>query len=119
MTLDAGKHLSIRVDDTPRAVVVHVAGAVDMAAADELRGRLEQIAGLQRPLVALDLSGLEFIGSMGLGAIVYAHLLSRNHDGKIALVRPTPPVRKVLETARLNKVFPIYDSVDQAVAAET
>ena len=65
----------------------------------------------------LDLHEMDFICSLGLGAIINGHLKSRHHQGQIRLVGPVPPVRELLETTRLTKLFGIYDSVEQALTA--
>ena len=108
--------LSLEVSETGPAAVVRISGAADMAAAERLRETLDELTQKQVTLIVLDLSGLEFIGSMGLGAIVYGHLRSRHRRGQIRLVNPQPVVREVLETTRLTQLFSIYESVDQAMA---
>ncbi|HUS92593.1 MAG TPA: STAS domain-containing protein [Phycisphaerae bacterium] len=97
-------------------VVVHLAGAAEMAAAEGLRDRLEQLADqADRPIV-LDLTDLEFLGSAALGALLSA-LARAGHDvGAIRLVHPQPFVMRVLETTRLTRLFPVYPTVDDALA---
>jgi len=51
----------------------------------------------------------------GLGAIIAGHARCRHHHGQIKLVAPSRPVRDLLETTRLTKLFPIYDSVEAAL----
>jgi len=110
------KRLSLEARDLAHATVLRVSGSADMAAAEELREGLQGLVDRQVPLIVIDLSELEFIGSMGLGAIVWGHLRSRHHQGEIRLVSPRPAVRQMLEITCLTKVFPIYETVEQAVA---
>src|SRR5687768_7581598 len=62
--------LEIQQADDPRGLTVRIAGHVDMRAAEALGDRLMPICAKRPPLVVLDLSGVTFIGSMGLGALV-------------------------------------------------
>ncbi|UWQ95613.1 STAS domain-containing protein [Rhodobacteraceae bacterium M385] len=66
--------------------------------------------------VILDLSDVEFLDSSGLGAIVavYKALGSGRH---MALAGLQPPVEKVMLLTRMNSVFPIFASLDAALAA--
>lgn len=98
------------------STVVVIRGSVTIADADSLRAYLENLAGENIPRIVLDLAEMEFICSTGLGAIIMGNLKSSQHGGHICLVNPQPPVRSLLETTRLTKLFRIFDSVDQALA---
>jgi anti-sigma B factor antagonist len=115
MTRSTGKPLGLKVTRQGQAAVVEVAGSVSITEADRLRQTLEQLAAERFPLLVLDLGRMDFISSLGLGAIIAGHLKCRHHRGQIRLVNPQQAVRELLETTRLTKLFGIYDSVQQAV----
>jgi len=115
MSTPADKPLSLTTTRQGDAVIVKVSGAVSMSEAERFRMSLEGLASERIPLIVLDLSEMVFISSLGLGAIISGHLKCRHHRGQIKLVQPTPPVRELLETTRLTKLFGIYDSVEQAL----
>jgi anti-sigma B factor antagonist len=108
--------LELDVESRGEATVVAVRGSAGMQDADRLRSALEELAEKKVPVIVLDLSGMDFICSLGLGAIINGHLKSRHHKGQIRLVNPQKPIRDLLETTRLTRLFPIYADVDQAVA---
>ena len=115
MTSSANKPLHLDLSQEPGAAVVKVTGSVSMSEAERLRKSLEGLASQRVPVIVLDLSEMDFISSLGLGAIISGHLKCRHHHGQIKLVSPTRAVRELLETTRLNKLFGIYDTVDQAL----
>ena len=115
MASSPSRPLELHVDRRAAAAVVHVRGSVSMDEADHLRRQIELLAGEQVPVIVLDLSQMDFICSLGLGAIIAGHVRCRHHHGQIKLVAPSRPVRDLLETTRLTKLFPIYDSVEQAL----
>jgi anti-sigma B factor antagonist len=89
---------------------------IDFQVAGELRAALlDSIGAGQRNLV-VDLGGVSFIDSSGLGAFVSAFkmLNTRNGNGDIRLANPQPPVVELLEIIRLNRVFQSYPSVADA-----
>jgi len=95
--------------------VIRVHGSADMNDADKMRQMLEDLSDRKTTPIVLDLSDMDFICSAGLGAIISAHLKSRDYKGQILLVSPQKSVRDLLETTRLTKLFPIFDSVPQAL----
>lgn len=113
----AGSELALEVKTEGPAVVVRVCGSAGMREAEQMRSALEELAAAQPPLIVLDLTAMDFICSMGLGAIIQSHLRSRHHHGQVRLVNPQPAVQDLLETTRLNKLFQIYSSVEQAIRA--
>jgi anti-sigma B factor antagonist len=65
--------------------------------------------------VVLNLSGLTFIDSAGLGALVSLLTSSRAAGRMLRLVSVRGRVRQLLDITRLSSVFEIYGDVDQAV----
>ena len=115
MTVAGRKPLRLDVAREGDAAVVTVSGSVTINEADRLRETLETLAAERAPVMVLDLADMDFICSLGLGAIISGHLKCRHHRGQIRLVHPPPPVRELLETTRLTKLFGIFDSLAQAL----
>jgi anti-sigma B factor antagonist len=65
--------------------------------------------------VAVDLSNVQFFPSTSLGAIVSMLGKLKNHGQKLILVALQPPVRDALILTRLDKLFEIYDSLDDVL----
>src|SRR5262245_39709606 len=63
-----------------------------------------------------DLRSVSAIDSAGVRALVRALTTSQRLEGSFALVAPGPRVRAVLQTAHLEPVFPIFESLEGAVA---
>ena len=108
--------LRMEARDREGVTVVAISGSAGMAEADKLRAMMESLAAKGVTPVVLDLGGMDFICSAGLGAIISGHLKSRHFQGQIRLVNPQPAVRDLLQTTRLTKLFPVYDTVEEAVA---
>ena len=107
--------LTIDVERRPDAVIVRLRGAADMEACPRLRDELLALASEQFPQIILDLAGMTFICSIGLGDIVAAHSRCRHHDGVIKLVSPEPHVADVLEKTKLTRLFRVFETVEQAL----
>ena len=80
---------------------------------------LERALGEDVGHVVIDFSKINYIDSTGIGELVGYLGKFRDASRKLILVKPSDRIRKLLEVARLADLFPIYDSVDAAAAAET
>ena len=109
--------LRVEVEHRDRAAIVKLTGSANMDVADDLQERLLELVDTPTDQLILDLSELQFVSSVGLGAIIAAHLRCRHHDGEIRLVAPPPKILELLEVTKLTKLFAIYDSVEAAIAA--
>ena len=108
--------LRLDVETRDRATVVKLVGSANMDVAGDLQERLIELVEAQVGQLILDLSELEFVSSVGLGAIIAAHLRCRHYDCDVRLVAPQAKILELLERTRLTKLFPVHDSLDQALA---
>jgi anti-sigma B factor antagonist len=67
--------------------------------------------------VVLQLDGVEFIDSSGLGAMVRLMQAARTKGGDLKLSGVPPRIRKTLEMTSLLAQFETYDSVEEAITA--
>ena len=65
--------------------------------------------------VVLNLSGVNYIDSGGLGTLVALYTTARNAGGSIKLANLTQRVGDLLQVTKLLTVFEVYDNEDQAV----
>jgi anti-anti-sigma factor len=92
------------------AALIVLAGELDHGSADALRTRLAQ-AGMafEGEEITVDLSGVTFIDSTGLGVLVGATRSSRSAGGDIRLVGCRPSMLRVLNIAGLDRFFTLAD----------
>lgn len=93
--------------------VIGVVGDLDVAGAPELRRRaLELLAGGETDLV-LDLTGVDFVDSFGLGVVVGVLKRVRQVGGDLAVVCPEARVRRVFRLVDLDRVLMLVGSLDE------
>lgn len=102
------------VQERDGCAVLSVSGEVDLATAPQLRQQLVDLVGDGHRRVVVDMTGTEFLDSTGLGALVAGLKRLRAHDGEMRVVCTTPRVRKVFEITHVDRVLPLYESVDEA-----
>jgi len=107
----------VDVEHRGTATIVRLVGSANMDVSADLQDRLLELADAPVERLILDLSALEFISSVGLGAFVAAHLRCCHHHGAVKLVAPQPKILELLNVTKLIKLFPIHDSVEAAMTA--
>jgi anti-sigma B factor antagonist len=109
--------LAISVGDAEVISVVAVDGELDMMTAPQLLEAAVGLADAGHTRLVLDLGKLTFCDSAGLS--VLARVLRRvdADGGALALARPEPMVRSVLDLTGMSDVIEIYPTVAEARAA--
>jgi anti-sigma B factor antagonist len=97
-------------------VVVSLAGEVDLDNVSDVRKCLEEAVETHGPRLVVDLTGLTFIDTTGLGVLVRLLATLRDRNGSMALVAPDGQVLRRLRRTNLAPLFPIYDTLSQALA---
>jgi len=117
-TAEAPERLALEYGSADGIAVVQVAGEVDVANCGVLRDALLRIVTDEgfRGLV-VNLAGIRFIDSTGIGVLVGVWRAARVTTSGVVLAAPAPPVRRLLETAGLTKILPVYDAEADAVHA--
>jgi anti-sigma B factor antagonist len=97
--------------------IVRLCGALDGAAAQELRERLiDLLHGGASPLI-LDLSHVSSCDAAGLTVLIGTQRRARLLDSVVLLAAPCNSVAKLLRSAGLHRRFTIYPDVRSALAA--
>jgi anti-anti-sigma factor len=97
------------------AVVVHLAGEIDLYNAADVGAALAEVAESEPDRVVVDLGAVDFVDSTALGTLIEAR--KRLASARLVLAAPGPDVRRALEVAGLIDHFPVHDSVDAALAS--
>lgn len=98
--------------------VVSLYGELDVATSPALRERLIGLINDGDPCLVLDLEGLDFLDSTGLGTIISALKRARTHEGDLRIVCTQARIRRLFEITGLDKALSLFDSVDTALASE-
>ena len=78
---------------------------------------LERTLAEDRGHVLVDFSRINYIDSTGIGELVGYLGRFRSSDRALLLVNPSDRIRKLLRVAKLDTLFPIYETVEEALAA--
>ncbi|MFI5907781.1 STAS domain-containing protein [Dactylosporangium sp. NPDC051541] len=99
--------------------LVGLAGTIDINTAPALRDTMHQLLDEGRTRIVIDLAGVTFCDSIGLGTFAY----TRNHcqaaGGFVRLAAPTPFMARLLRTVGLAGPIPVHATVTEALHPDT
>ncbi|TXS55648.1 STAS domain-containing protein [Streptomyces sp. t39] len=102
--------------------VLHVSGELDLVSSPVVRQRVHDAVAAGHRDVVLDLSGVHFCDSSGVGVLVAARRLMRSCQGRLRLVLPAhgaedgSHVNRVLAALGVRRLFEVY--ADAGAAAD-
>lgn len=111
--------LSVTTREEGGRTIVEVGGEIDVYSAPTLRDRLNALVADGHHHLVVDMQGVEFLDSTGLGVLVGGLKRVRTLNGSLQLVCSQERVLKVFRITGLTKVFAIHDSIEQALANDT
>jgi len=91
-----------------------IMGGPDAGAVKE---RLHQLIDEGKKKVVVDLSGVSWMNSSGLGILIGGLTTMRNAGGDLKLAGTTDKVQNLLMVTKLITIFESYDTVEEAVAS--
>ena len=109
--------LSLSTRTVGDRTVVEVGGEIDVYTAPKLREQLVELVNDGSYHLVVDMEGVDFLDSTGLGVLVGGLKRVRAHEGSLRLVCTQERILKIFRITGLTKVFPIHSSVEDAVEA--
>ena len=100
------------VTEHGRFTVIALSGEIDLNVSPKAREQILKQLKHNKPLL-VDLSAVEYIDSSGVASLVEGFQMARGQKQDFALVGVSKAAMQVLQLARLDKVFKIYNSLDE------
>lgn len=82
-----------------------------------LHDKIHGLVGRDRLHVVIDLKGVDWMNSTGLGILIAALTTMRDNKGELKLACVTEKIQSLLTITKLITVFDAYDTIDEAVAS--
>ena len=109
--------MAVEVESFKSVDLVKVSGRIDSASAPALDEALKQLTENGRYKLVLELSGVEYMSSAGVRALVSALRTCKGRFGDVRIANPSERVQEVLELAGLTSLFQSYDDATAAVGS--
>jgi anti-sigma B factor antagonist len=90
--------------------------AIGKLSLETVNGFIQNMRGEPASYVVVDLSGVTFLDSAGVGALVSLFVNRRNQGKVLALAALPPQATAVVTVAGLQNLLPIYKTIEEALA---
>ena len=98
--------------------IIEVGGEIDVYTAPKLRDRISELVADGNYKLVIDMENVDFLDSTGLGVLVGGLKKLRAHDGSMQLICTQERLLKIFRITQLAKVFAIYETQADALAAK-
>ena len=109
--------LSVSTREQDGRMIVEVGGEIDVYSAPTLRDQLNGLVAAGHHHLIVDMQGVEFLDSTGLGVLVGVWHRLGARRGSLALAAPSRQIQRILATTGLTKMLAVYDHEADAVQA--
>jgi anti-anti-sigma factor len=99
-----------------RVVVVTARGRLDGSSSQKFGAHLEKLVDRPEPRLLVDFSGVEFVSSAGLRAVLAVLKRVKAANGKLALCAVQPPVQEVLDITGFAGMLAVHSGRAEAMA---
>ena len=106
--------LEIAVEHHDGYVSCRPSGELDAYTVAQFREALTDLA--QYRFILIELSDVPFMDSAGLGALIGGIRRARENDGDVAVACNRPALTRLLHTTGFDRIVPVRETVDEAVA---
>jgi anti-sigma B factor antagonist len=107
--------LDTEVQELSGVHVVRVAGEIDVYTSPELKSALNKAITSGAVNLVVDLTAVDYMDSSGFGTLLGATKRVRPKGGTINLVGCSEAVARMLTITRLNTIFGVFSSLDDAL----
>ncbi len=108
--------LNVRVETREQTVIVSPDGDIDLTASPVLRQELQKVQKNHPARLVVDLGGVTYMDSSGVATLVEAMQVSRRQSSDMVICRLQERVQSIFEIARLDTVFRIEPTLDDALS---
>jgi anti-sigma B factor antagonist len=108
--------MEIESSQTQGVTIVAVRGVINFGdSARRFSSYLQELLDSGAPAVLMDLSGIDGVDSTGLGELVGYLQRFESEGRRLALLNPHRRIMSLLRLTRLDEIFPIFESQQEAI----
>ncbi|MGH9067265.1 MAG: STAS domain-containing protein [Acidimicrobiales bacterium] len=109
--------LDIQIEPAGGYTICRPVGELDAFTVSQFRQALSELAPTPRLLI--DMSGVPFVDSAGLGALIGGIRRVRELGGDVAVSCSRPTLTRLLRTTGFDRIVTVAETVEEAAAALT
>ena len=112
--------MEIKINSLPRnptIKLIELKGVLDFISSKELYKQLVPLIEKGSCFLIADLSSLEYINSSGISCLMECLVKVKQKGGYLKFVALNDKIREILNLVGLNKVIPMFNTLEEALIA--
>ena len=115
--MSAQDNFRVDVRNEDRAIVLAVAGELDLATSPTLEQEIDRVRDADIDLLIVDLRELRFMDSTGLHALVKEHKRAHEAGRRFAVVQGSGQIERLLDLTGVGRLLVVVQSPDELLNA--
>jgi anti-sigma B factor antagonist len=116
VTAHGGLVLTIQQEETPEGYTIcRPVGELEAFTVSQFRQALSEMTSSRHLLI--DMSGVPFVDSAGLGALIGGIRRAREHGGDVVVACNRPTLIRLLRTTGFDRIVTVTETVEEAIAS--
>ncbi|MEJ2195899.1 MAG: STAS domain-containing protein [Ignavibacteriaceae bacterium] len=108
--------MNVKIDEKYNAVVLELKGKLMGGPfMQEMNETLHKFIDEGKKNVVIDLGGVSFVSSSGIGILISAYTTMKNNGGNLKIANISDKVKGLLSITKLDSIFEHYSEVDEAL----
>ena len=108
--------MNVKIDEKYNAVVLELKGKLMGGPfMQEMNETLHKLIDEGKKNVVIDLGGVSFVSSSGIGILISAYTTMKNSGGNLKIAYTSDRVHGLLSITKLDSIFDHYTSVEDAL----
>ena len=94
--------------------LIKLIGRLDILGVGEIETKFAGYCSGECPRVLVDLSGVEYLASIGIRLLMINAKSIASRKGRMVLVKPSPEVKNILEVTGIPLIIPVHEELESA-----
>lgn len=112
-----GENMELQYSEMEKNIrLIKLIGRLDIVGAGAIEAEFSAHCSGENPRVIVDLSGVDFLASIGIRLLTLNAKSIASRAGRMVLLNPGPEVKDVLEITGISAIIPVHDGLESAQA---
>jgi anti-sigma B factor antagonist len=112
--------MKFTISEREGIVILSLAGKImGGPEATEINDKINQLIDQEKLKIIIDLDGVEWMNSSGLGILIGAVTVLKNNKGKLCLINVSDRIKNLLKITKLQTVFEVCQNFEEAAISLT
>jgi anti-sigma B factor antagonist len=108
--------MAVKTETRGELTICYIDGEIDIVRSPEMKKIFDKLTGKKTSKIVIELSKVTYVDSSGLATLVGILKNMRSYGGKMRLAAMSPKIKSLFEITKLDKLFEIMASEEEAVA---